>query len=159
MGDVKRTRPLIIKIPVPLWLRLFFAAIGLFAICVPTWELHRGVWPPNWGSPFFLFIILGAWTVGFPAMLAALTGWAVAWSIEPGRIRIVQRNPFAIRRHRFAPRDIDRIEVMEREAMEGDNTFLVRLVTVSGKQFETQDFQKRPAAERCREEIEAAFRV
>lgn len=157
MREVQGDNQLRITRPVPLWLRIFFLAIALFCIVVPAWELHRGVWPPNWASPFFLFIIGCAWSVGIPAALAGITGWAESWTIRPGRIHIVRRNPFGFRRYRFGPDDLAPFEVTERQAMEGDNTWLVTLVAMSGKRFRTYDFQTRSAAEQMRDKIVRAF--
>ena len=152
-GD-KRLR---IVMPVPLALRIFFVAIALFCIVVPTWELRRGVWPLNWTSPFFLFIMGGAWTIGIPAALAGITGWAESWTIRPGRIHIVRRNPLGLRRYSFGPGDLRPFEIVEREAMEGHSTWFIALVTSSGKRFQTHDLQTRSAAEQMRDRILREF--
>ena len=65
------------------------------------------------------------WRVG---IIAGLTGWASSWTIENGRIEVRNRNPFTARRHILTSADLDRFDVVEREAMEGDNTWHVSLV-------------------------------
>lgn len=147
-----------ITIPVAFGLRAVFIAIGAFVIGISVWELHRGVWPLNATSPFFAFMIGGAMSVGVPAILAGLFGWASRWTVEPGRIRIARRNLFAIRRHSFSPAEVARLDVVERQAMEGDNTWLVALVTAAGDRFETHDFPTRQAAQMLRDRISMVFR-
>jgi hypothetical protein len=153
MNDVQHEDRLRISMPVPFLVRGFFVAIALFCIVLPAWDLHRGVWPFNWASPFFLLIILGAWSIGISAAVAGITGWAEAWTVRQGRIHVVRRNPFGFRRYSFGPNDLAPFEVCERQAMEGDNTWVVVLVTASGKRFQTHDFQTRAAAEQMRTRI------
>jgi len=61
------------------------------------------------------------------------------------------------RRYSFGPRDLKPFEIVEREAMEGDNTWFVALVTSSGKRFQTHDLQTRSAAEQMRDRILREF--
>jgi hypothetical protein len=157
MAETFDRSPLAVRMPVPLALRIIFITIGLFVVGISTWELHRGVWPVNVFSPFFLFIILGAWSVGIPATMAGLFGWAEMWVVKPGRIDIVRRNPFRFWRHRIKPADIASMTVDERIASEGDNTFEITLVTVWGARFKTHDFKTKQAAEALRDRIVAAF--
>lgn len=146
------------RIPVPLALRLFFVAAGLFVIAVATFELHRGVWPPNITSPFFLLLILGAWSVGGPVAWAGLTGAAVLWIVGPGRIVIERKRPFLRHRHDvFSEGDGMRLDVVEMEAMEGDSTWSVVLTARNGRRFETREFRTQVAAERLLKRIETTF--
>lgn len=149
--------PVRLKTPVPGMVRAFFIAVGLFVIGISTWELHRGVWPLNGFSPFFLFILIGAWSVGIPAILAGVTGWASSWTVTKGNIDIVERNPFRVRRHRIARDEIAALAVREKQAMEGDNTWVVSLQTTSGASFDTRDFGSRQYAERLRDEMLTAL--
>ena len=146
-----------IEMPVPVWLRAVFILIGLFVVGVPTWELHRGVWPLNFTTPFFLFIILGAGAVGLPAIAAGLAGWASTWTVERGLIRIEKRNPFIVRHYRLAPADVASLEVVRKQAMEGDDTWAVALVSSAGERFESHDFPTRQAAEAQRDRIARLF--
>ena len=150
--------PMRLETPVPAVLRGLFVGIGLFLFGLSTWELWRGVWPIIGFSPFFLFILVGAWTVGIPAILAGLTGWASSWTVENGRIDIRNRNPFTARRHVLTPADVDRFDIVEREAMEGDNTWHVSVVTASGRKFDTYDVLSKQAAEKMRDEMVRAFK-
>lgn len=147
-----------IETAAPAWTRVIVVVLGLGAIGLPVWELGRGVWPLNITSPFFLLIILGACTLGIPAIIGGLTGWADSWTIVAGRIEIERRNPFTSRRLVFLPADISRIEVVEHEAMEGENTFSVVLATVSGARYETpRRLSTRKFAEALADEIRQAF--
>ncbi|MCT7662621.1 hypothetical protein [Shinella kummerowiae] len=146
------------RVPVPLALRIFLVAAGLFVIFVATWELYRGVWPFNFASPFFLFLILGAWSVGGPVAWAGLNGASGLWIVGPGRITIERKRPFLkLRQDVFGDDDGMRLEVVEMEAMEGDSTWSVVLIAADGRRFETRELRTRAAAERLRDRIEAAF--
>ena len=145
-------------VPVPTAMRMFLVVVGLFVIVIATWELHRGVWPFNFASPFFLFLILGAWSVGGPVALAGLTGPAVLWTVGPGRILIERKRPFArLRQDVFGRNDGIRLETVEKESMEGDSTWSVALMAPDGRRFETRHLQTRAAAERLHERITDIF--
>lgn len=146
------------RVPVPLILRIFLVAAGLFVIIVATWELHRGVWPFSFASPFFLLLILGAWSVGGPVAWSGISGAAGLWIVGPGRITIERKRPFLkLRQDVFGHDDGVRFEVAEMEAMEGDSTWSVVLIAADGRRFETRELRTRVAAERLRNRIEAAF--
>lgn len=148
-----------IETTAPSWIRVIVVALGLGVIGLPVWELWRGVWPPNITSPFFLLIILGACTFGIPAIVGGLTGWSDTWTIEPGRIEIERRNPFTTRQLVFLPADIGRIEVVEYEAMESENTYSVALSTVSGTRHDApRRLSTRKFAEALADEIRQAFK-
>lgn len=145
-------------VPVPTMLRFFFAAVGLSVIVVPTWELYRGVWPLNLASPFFLFLILGAWSVGGAVALAGLTGSAALWIVGPGRIVIERKRPFRkLERDIYDANDALRLDVVEKESMEGDKTWIVILAAPNARRAETRPFQTRAAAEQLLASIEAVF--
>lgn len=151
--------PMRIDAPMPNWSRMIIVVIGLAVIGLPAWELWRGVWPPNIFSPFVLLIVLGACTLGLPAIVGGLTGWADTWTVAPGRIEIERRNPFTTRRLVFLPADVARIETVEHEAMEGDNTFSVVLTSTSGVCYDSQRrFQTRKFSDEFAGEIQRAFR-
>ncbi|MDX8540295.1 MULTISPECIES: hypothetical protein [Mesorhizobium] len=144
-------------VPMHVAKRLFIGLAGLFCIIVPTWELYRGVWPPNFASPFFLFIILGAYAVGIPLALAALFSPAVRWIVGTGRIDIVTRNPFFLRRYRLGPGDIADFRLRRIEWDSGGPTFSVVLTTLKGERFETRDFGTAATAEMFRDRISSVF--
>jgi len=138
------------------WLRAAFAAFGAAIIIFVIYDLGRGVWPPNVFSLFFLLMILGACTVGGPLVMGSLFGWASTWHVTPGLIAIHQKNPFQQRKLHLGPESVLDIRVVEREAMEGDNTWLVQLTT-STQRFETSDFGTREKAEDLLLQIKSAF--
>jgi hypothetical protein len=79
------------------------------------------VWPLNIASPFFLFMILGAFSVGVPITFGGLLGWESDWTIRRGEIFIDQRNPFRKRTIRLGQADVLRFDVIEVENSEGPN--------------------------------------
>lgn len=93
MDEIDGDGLLQLDIPAPA-LRVGLVAIGAFVVSIATWELYRGVWPLNATSPFFLCLILGAWSVGVPAIWGGLTGPAIHWTVGSGRIEIVEKRPF-----------------------------------------------------------------
>ncbi|RJT37549.1 hypothetical protein D3227_18155 [Mesorhizobium waimense] len=144
-------------IPMHVAKRLLLGLAGLFCIAVPTWELYRGVWPPNVVSPFFLLIILGAYAVGIPIALAAVFSPAVRWIVRRSRIDIVTRNPIFLRRYHFSPDDVADFSLRMIEWDSGDPTFRVVLTTVKGERFETRDFGTAATAEIFRDRIRSVF--
>ena len=137
--------------------RLFLGLAGLFCIVMPTWELFRGVWPPNIFSPFFLFIVLGAYAVGIPVMYAAIFSPAVRWIVRRGRIDIVLRNPIFLRRHRLRTDEIADFSLRTIEWDSGRPTYTVVLTTVTGEKFETRDFGTTKTAEMFRDRIKSVL--
>lgn len=141
----------------PNFMRVPFIALGAFAIIVTLWELGPGVWPPNIFSPFFLIIILGAASVGWPILTGALFGMNDLWTVETGRITIDRENWFRSEKLVFRADQIDQFNVVEVEAMEGDNTWKVVMWVRGWKNFETYDLSSKAAAEKMRDEIIAAL--
>lgn len=125
MDEIDGDGLLQLDIPAPA-LRVGLVAIGAFVVSIATWELYRGVWPLNATSPFFLCLILGAWSVGVPAIWGGLTGPAIHWTVGSGRIEIVKKRPFSQAwHHLFGPDQIERLETRECPAMEGASTWRV----------------------------------
>ena len=153
-----QAEPLRIEVPGHAAVRAIFVAMGLFVIGIAVYELWRGVWPPNIGSLFFLFMIFGACTVGVPIIRGGLFGWAATWEVTPGLISIALSNPFKRRLLRLDERDVLGIRTIEREAMEGDNTWHVSIVTAGGRKFDAYDLKTKQAAEQLRDQMIQAFR-
>jgi hypothetical protein len=139
-------QPFRIEMPEHPVVRLLFIAFGIFIIGISIYELGRGVWPPNVTSPFFLFLILGACTVGGSTILGGLFGWSTTWDIAPGVITISLRNPFQRKVVSLKPSDVLDLRVVERDSSEGENTWAVQLTT-STDRFRTYDLSTRKAAE------------
>ncbi|MBX3566689.1 MAG: hypothetical protein KF914_01440 [Rhizobiaceae bacterium] len=137
--------------------RVIFIAAGIFVIGIAVYELGRGVWPPNILSLFFLFMILGACTVGGPTIMGGLFGEAATWDITPGLISIALKNPFRKRVVRLTPDRVLGISVIEQDHMEGENTWLVEVIT-STERFRTPDYGSSEKAEAVRADIERIFR-
>nr|HMQ57433.1 hypothetical protein [Rhizobiaceae bacterium] len=45
-------------------IRAVLLVFGVFAIAMPAWQLSPALWPLNAVTPFFLVIMLGAFSVG-----------------------------------------------------------------------------------------------
>ena len=136
------------RIPVPLPLRWILGVLALAVIMLPTWELFRGIWPPNIASPVFLIIILGALSIGVPLLTGAATGPSVLWKAEPGVLRLVQKRPLRrAERDVFHAADIATLETRECEHMEGDSTWIVVLTVTDGRSFTTQSFPHKAGAD------------
>ncbi len=149
-------QPFRIEMPEYPAVRVLFIALGVFIICITIYELGRGVWPLNVTSPFFLFLILGACTVGGPTILGGLFGWSATWDVTPGLITISLRNPFQRKVVRLKPSDVLGLQVVERESSEGENTWFVQLTT-STERFQTYDLSTRKAAEDLLGQVNRAF--
>ena len=157
MDEISRDGRLRHDIPMNVTKRLFLGLAGLFCIVMPTWELYRGVWPLSVASPFFLFIIFGAYAVGIPLVYAAIFSPAVRWIVRRGRIDIVLRNPIFLRRHHVLPGDIASFSLRTIEWDSGGPTYTVVLTTVNGERFETRDFGTSKTAEMFRDRIKSVL--
>lgn len=149
--------PMTIDMRAPNYARIPFIAVGAFIIVITIWELGRVVWPVNIFSLFFLFIILGAISVGGPILTGATFGMNDLWTIEKDRLTIDRQNWFRTEKLVFTPEQIDQFNVVEIEAMEGDNTFRVVVWVRGWKSFQTYDLRTKAAAEKMRDEIIAAL--
>lgn len=144
--------------PVHPVLRIAFVALGIFIATIVVYELGGGVWPPNIASPFFLFMILGAFSVGVPVALGGMFGWESDWTIRHGEIAIDQRNPFRTRTIRLREADVLRFDVVEVENSEGPNDWAVMLQPARDRPIEMRRLQSLKAAEAFKAEAEQAFR-
>ncbi|MGB3503595.1 MAG: hypothetical protein WBA44_18380 [Mesorhizobium sp.] len=157
MQNHKASGPVETQMKAPPALRIGLVVMGAFVVSISIYELWGGVWPINFASAFFLFIILGALGVGGPMILSGLFGWEEDWIVEAGRITIARRNPFRAETIAVAAEHIDSLTVIEREQSEGPNTFAVFL-SAGARRFQSRDFGSREAAERHRDEILAVIR-
>ena len=144
--------------PVHPALRIIFVMLGIFVAAITVYELGRGVWPPSIGSAFFLFLILGAFSVGIPIALGGLFGWESHWAIRRGEIVIDQANSFRKRTISLRDADVLRFDVIEVENSEGPNDWAVMLHPALDRPIEMRRLQSRQAADAFRAEAERAFR-
>ena len=147
-----------IEMSAPNFLRVLFIAFGVFAMAISVWELGRGVWPPNIFSPFFLFIIIGAASVGWPMMTGALFITNDIWTVEKDKLTIERKNWFKAEKLVFSASDIEQFNIVEVGAMEGDNTWKVVMWVRGWKKFETYEFGSKASAEKMRDQIRARLR-
>jgi hypothetical protein len=138
--------------------RAGLVAIGTFVVVIATWELYPGVRPLNTASPFFLFLILGAWSVGMPVLCGGLTGPAVRWTVAPGLIEIIQKRPFRpAKQDVFRPNQVECFDTRECPSMEGGSTWRVTMIGRDGRRFDTRDFGSSKTADTFRQRIESLF--
>ena len=122
------------RLPVPV--RAFLVAVGLFACLMPIWELRRLFWPVTPFTAIAAVFALGAASVGGAFILGGLYGQNVLWTIRPGRIRIITR-PFVGRPRvlTFLPKGDARLEVEEDKSSDGPDYWRVTLIATDGKRY------------------------
>lgn len=140
-------------VPLPMVVRIIFIAAGAFVLIVSTLELWRGVLPFNLGSLFFGAILVGAWSVGVPILLAGLVGPSMHWLIEPGRMTITLTNPFRRKRITLTRNQIADLTIREIENDSSRNTFAVVLKSIDGQHFQSRDFGTEAVATGFRQRI------
>lgn len=145
------------SVPTHMVLRLFLIACGTFVLVLSTLELHRGVWPFNVFSLFFGAILVGAFSVGVPMILAGLIGPTLDWTVSPGRIEIVLTNPFKRWTRRITPGAVAEFSIRESEGDSGPSTWYVSLKTIENKRYESRSYGSRAAAEKLKADIERIF--
>jgi len=124
---------------------------------VSSVELWRAVWPVTlFGLPFAV-ILIGAFSVGIPMILAGLLAPTVRWTVAPQRIDIALNNPFRDWRISITPGKVAGLEIFESDVDGGPSSFKVVLRTVAGRRYETREFQSRETADRLRSDIERIF--
>lgn len=144
-------------VPTHMALRIFLVACGGFILVVSSVELWRGVWPLTlFGLPFTI-ILLGAFSVGVPMILAGLLAPTLRWTVRPQRIDIALANPFRGWRISVGPGGVASISIVENEGDGGPSTFRVVLCTVEGKRYETRAYGSREAADKLRQDMERIF--
>lgn len=144
-------------VPTPWVMRIFLIACGLFVLGVSSTELWRGVWPVTlFGLPFAI-ILIGAFAVGIPMILAGLLAPTVRWTVGPQRIDIALANPFREWGISVAPGNVAGLEILEGDGDGAPSTYKVELRTVAGKRYETREFQSRETADQLRRDIERIF--
>ena len=132
-------------LPIPM--RLFLGAAGLFCILMPTWDLGRALLQLGWWTPFVGAIVIGAWGVGATFLAAAIVGEAQRWQLRNGELILSRRTLLWRTVETIRGSDVERTEIREVEWDSGPNTFSVVLRLKSGAEFETPDYSTRDAAE------------
>ncbi len=144
-------------VPTAMGMRIFLVACGLFVLVLSSLELWRAVWPPTLVGLFFSLILLGAFSVGVPMIVAGLLAPTLRWTVRPQRIEIALTNPFRGWRVSLGPGGVASIAVVERDGDGGPSNYRVVLRTVEGKHYETREYGSQEAAEKLRREMERIF--
>ena len=146
-------------VPMRTAMRVFLVICGLLVLGLTLNELWRGLWPPSLFSLFFLIIVVGAFSVGLPMIVAGLLAPTAAWTVQSGRIDIVLHNPFRTRTVSITPGAIAAFELREIDWDGAEPTWGVVLKTVDGKRYETRDFGSVTAAETFRDRMLSVLRA
>ncbi len=128
-------------------IRAVLLVFGVFAIAMPAWQLSPALWPLNAVTPFFLVIMLGAFSVGAAFISGAVRSDALRWRIAPGRIELERTNMLRRRTDFFSAADIEAIRVVVNTWDSRADTYRVEVALCNGAKFHTQDYDRRQAAE------------
>lgn len=131
----------------PLGLRLFLCAAGLFCVIVPAWEFRHAFLEPSLLTVFFGVIVAGAWSVGGAFIVGALFGEAQVWRLVDGRIYVARRSPFIDKTDTVHGRDVESVSVRQIEWDSRPHTFAVVIRTKAGASYESSDVDTREKAE------------
>ncbi len=142
----------------PLPMRIFLGAAGLFCVLTPTYDLGRVVLQIGWWTPFVGAILIGAWGVGATFLAAAIVGEAQRWQFRNGALILFRRTLLWRRSETIRGDDVERTEIREVEWDSRANTFSVVLRLKTGTEFETPDYEMRAAAEAVKVRIAQALR-
>lgn len=126
--------------PEPLPKRVLLIGAGFFALSMPAIELHRGLVPLTYASPFFAIIILGAALVGAVFLAGGILADCIDWRVEAGRINLDRRNLLRRRYDSLTAADISAIEVLRHDWDARPETFGLVVITCDGRRFATIDF-------------------
>ena len=134
-------------------MRAILFAVGAFAIVMPTWELWRGVWPPNLMSLFFAGLIAGGWFVGFGALSAALFGASGKLVFRPGELVVHEMYLRSRRLRVFPSTSIDDISTRILNGGDGPDQWEVQIATASGEIFRSRAFETETTAQKWAQEF------
>lgn len=149
--DLERT------LPMPM--RVFLAAAGLFCILTPTFDLIHALLQLGWWTPFLGSIIVGAWSVGGIFLAAAILGEAQHWYFRDGELILSRRSLLRRATEVIRGDDVERTGIREVEWDSRANSFSIVLKLKSGAEFETPDYDTRSAAEAVQGRIARALRI
>ena len=143
----------------PMPMRLFLGAAGLFCILMPTWDLGRAILQIGWWTPFFLVILVGAWSVGGIFLAAAIIGETQHWRFRDAELTLSRRTLLWRKTEIIRNEHVERTEIREIEWDSRANSFSVVLRLKSGVEFETPDCSTRSAAEAMEGRIGRALQL
>jgi hypothetical protein len=129
------------------------AAIGLFCIITPAWDLRNAFFEFGWWTIFFGVIVAGAWSIGFTLLLSAVSGDSETWTIENGTLRYERVSPLRRRVDLIRGEDVARMEIRTIDWDSGSDTYSVVVRLRSGEKLETQDYDTLSKAEAIRAEF------
>lgn len=136
------------EVPFPLFARGMIFGMGVFALTVPGWELWRGVWPPNIGSPFFAMMILGIGGIGVAAVWAAVNGASVTLVFRAGELEVREDFLLSSRARRYPSSEIETVAPRVLRDSEGPDTWDVVITLKSGTQFSSRRFDTLATADK-----------
>ena len=139
------------RLPSPM--RFVLAAVGLFCIIAPTFDLGRVLIQIGWWTPFVGFIVLGAWAVGGIFLAAAIMGETQHWRFRDGELVLSRKSLLKRSIEIIRPVDVARTDIREVEWDSRANTFSVVLRLKNGAELETPDYDTRDAAEAMKTRI------
>jgi hypothetical protein len=141
------TAPLHHDIPNPPFQRALLGAAGLFAIIIAPVELWRGVWPLNLTTPFFAFLILGAWSVGGAFVWAGLLTPAVDLRMDRESLTVDRTYLWGSTREVTPARMVTSIAVEVSTSSDGPDTYCAVIRTLRGGVYHSRPMGTRAAAE------------
>jgi hypothetical protein len=117
--------------------RVLMAAIGLFCIITPAWDLRYALLEFGWWTIFFGVIVAGAWSIGFALLLSAVSGDSQVWTIENRTLRLERASPVRRRIDLIRAEDIASMEIRTIDWDSRPDTYSVVIHLRSGEQLET----------------------
>ena len=145
--------------PLPMAMRLFLGAAGLFCILMPALDLGRVTLELGWWTPFVWTIVGGAWIVGGIFLACAIIGETQHWNFRDGELILSRKTLLRRATQIIRDKDVERTEIREVIWDSRANSFSVVLRLKSGAEFETPDYDTRAAADALEERIRRALRL
>lgn len=137
--------------------RAIFTVAGLFALIICPYELWRGVWPLNFTSPFFGFIMFGGMSVGAGIVYAGAFTPSVDYRFSRGFLVVDWRYLWGGTRQTLRAADIMAITVERREQMEGPDDWYAVIKLTAGRPLWSRPLSTKEAAERQAAEFRLAL--
>jgi uncharacterized membrane protein YdbT with pleckstrin-like domain len=143
----------------PMPMRFFLAAAGLFCIVMTAVDLGRVTLQLGWWTPFVWAIVGGAWVVGGIFLAGAIVGESQHWTFSDGSLILSRRTLLGRTTQVIRETDVEGTDIREVTWDSRADSFSVVLRLKSGTEFWTPDYDTRAAAEATEARMRGALRL
>ncbi len=151
---MSKTDVLVHDIPVPVALRVVLCAVGAFFAFIAPYELWRGVWPLNIGSPLFAMFIIAGWSGAFVVISMGLFSAPTTFEFRAGELAVSETMFWKTKRKTYPVAEIFGLKSVAQLESDGPDRYYVEISITTGDIFKSRMFDTLLTAQK----FEAEFR-